>query len=286
LVSDQQDDGAGEEPEGEGPPETAETPEAAAPPEPTEQSEPETPPATTEQPMDIHKPKPIHSWRELATEFGVIVLGILTALGLEQAVESYHERERLEESTRAIEAQLRQGLAVAEVMGEIYDCQRQQLAVLSDAVGERDQTRVKSLLDQSRIYQNFPFNSSAWTTALASDVSNQFDERQREFYPGPFLVLEREAQWTSDYWRSFTRLTAYAQSGLAKSSAAADGAVREVAEMSSVIENMQGALGDYRRTVEQQLEIKASQDDVDALPIDHSFVAQCEAAAKAMARGG
>jgi hypothetical protein len=30
--------------------------------------------------MDIHKPKPIHNWREFLKEYAIIVLGVLTAL--------------------------------------------------------------------------------------------------------------------------------------------------------------------------------------------------------------
>jgi hypothetical protein len=34
--------------------------------------------------MAIHKPKPVHNWRELASEVGVIVVGIIIALTAEQ----------------------------------------------------------------------------------------------------------------------------------------------------------------------------------------------------------
>ena len=30
--------------------------------------------------MDVHKPKPVHSWRGLLSEVGIIVLGVLIAL--------------------------------------------------------------------------------------------------------------------------------------------------------------------------------------------------------------
>ncbi len=46
----------------------------------------ETPPPAETEPMDIHKPKAAHSWREFLTEIGTIVCGILIALGLEQLV--------------------------------------------------------------------------------------------------------------------------------------------------------------------------------------------------------
>jgi hypothetical protein len=35
--------------------------------------------------MHIHKPKPLHGIREFLSEIGVIVVGVLIALGLEQA---------------------------------------------------------------------------------------------------------------------------------------------------------------------------------------------------------
>jgi hypothetical protein len=40
--------------------------------------------------MDIHKAKPIHSWRQFLKEYAIIVIGVLTALGAEQAVEWVH----------------------------------------------------------------------------------------------------------------------------------------------------------------------------------------------------
>ncbi len=37
--------------------------------------------------MEVHKPKPVHGWREFAKEVGIIVLGVLIALAAEQTVE-------------------------------------------------------------------------------------------------------------------------------------------------------------------------------------------------------
>jgi hypothetical protein len=43
--------------------------------------------------MHIHLPKPLHGWREFVGEVGIIVIGVLIALGAEQAVETWHHRE-------------------------------------------------------------------------------------------------------------------------------------------------------------------------------------------------
>lgn len=46
--------------------------------------------------MDVHKPKPWHNWREFLAEIATIVIGVLIALGAEQAVEWLHWRREVE----------------------------------------------------------------------------------------------------------------------------------------------------------------------------------------------
>jgi hypothetical protein len=45
--------------------------------------------------MDVHKPKPVHGWRDFATEIVTIVIGVVIALGGEQIVEQIHWRGQL-----------------------------------------------------------------------------------------------------------------------------------------------------------------------------------------------
>ena len=42
--------------------------------------------------MHFHLPKPLHGWRQFAGEVGIIVVGVLIALGAEQLVASWHWR--------------------------------------------------------------------------------------------------------------------------------------------------------------------------------------------------
>jgi len=60
--------------------------------------------------MEIHKPKAAHSWREFLIEIGTIVTGILIALGLEQSIEAFHERQLAHEAQDAIDAEMRSDL--------------------------------------------------------------------------------------------------------------------------------------------------------------------------------
>lgn len=52
-----------------------------------------TPPSTTEpaqeHSLEIHKPKPVHNWRDFLKELGTIVLGIVIAIALEHLVQEW-----------------------------------------------------------------------------------------------------------------------------------------------------------------------------------------------------
>ena len=45
--------------------------------------------------MHFHVPKPLHGWRAFVGEVGIIVVGVLIALGAEQVVETLHWREEV-----------------------------------------------------------------------------------------------------------------------------------------------------------------------------------------------
>jgi len=52
--------------------------------------------------MEIHKPKPVHSWREFFKEYAIIVLGVLTALAAEQTVESLRQHADVRDMTQKL----------------------------------------------------------------------------------------------------------------------------------------------------------------------------------------
>jgi hypothetical protein len=56
--------------------------------------------------MEIHKLKPIHSWRDFAKELGTIVLGIVIAIGLEHLVESWNWEREVKDARQAIFAEM------------------------------------------------------------------------------------------------------------------------------------------------------------------------------------
>jgi hypothetical protein len=82
--------------------------------------------------MHIHLPKPLHDWRAFLGEVGVIVLGILIALTLEQLIESIHENRIAGEAREAVKAEVRENLWWLELRAQREPCIRRRLAELDD----------------------------------------------------------------------------------------------------------------------------------------------------------
>ena len=72
--------------------------------------------------MHFHLPKPMHGWRELVGEVGIIVVGVLIALGAEQLVETVHERRVANETRDAIRAEFNNSLASLALRGQSEPC--------------------------------------------------------------------------------------------------------------------------------------------------------------------
>jgi hypothetical protein len=64
--------------------------------------------------MRFKLPKPLHGWREFVGEVGIIVLGVLIALGAQQVVETIQTQQRIKETRAALDAELSRNLAAFE----------------------------------------------------------------------------------------------------------------------------------------------------------------------------
>lgn len=68
--------------------------------------------------MHFHLPKPIHGWRGFAGEVGIIVVGVLIALGAEQIVETIHWREQTRATREALYSDAVDNLGAAKFRQE------------------------------------------------------------------------------------------------------------------------------------------------------------------------
>jgi len=77
--------------------------------------------------MHVHLPKPLHGWREFVGEVGIIVVGVLIAIGAEQVVETLHWRNEARDFRVAINHELALNLGTFKVYVLQHECIRRRL---------------------------------------------------------------------------------------------------------------------------------------------------------------
>ncbi|MET3105597.1 hypothetical protein AAKU67_003152 [Oxalobacteraceae bacterium GrIS 2.11] len=142
--------------------------------------------------MDIHKPKPVHSWREFLSEICVIVTGIAIALGGEQAIEAIHWHHKVEAAEASIKAELGNNLRWALEVKQNAQCAKQFLDTFQTSVIAND-TQTISRLDALLGTDDGPFSPAPWSSdtfkaALGSQVGEHLPE-------GRMVAYSREFTW-------------------------------------------------------------------------------------------
>jgi len=80
--------------------------------------------------VHLHPPKPLHGWRAFVGEVGIIVLGVLIALGAEQVVQSVHQRGEARDAEQAIRGELEHDMALLRSHAETNTCVDARIAEL------------------------------------------------------------------------------------------------------------------------------------------------------------
>jgi hypothetical protein len=148
--------------------------------------------------LEIHKPKPVHNWRELASEVGVVVVGIIIALSAEQFLERlewHHKISRAEEQMR-LEMSGDDGPEVLQRVA-LADCVDHGLAEIRASVERADdRAAVVAAIGQVDIPRH-TYESDAYRAAEASGVLARLDPQRLDrwnYLYSTMPVLDRIAE--------------------------------------------------------------------------------------------
>lgn len=122
--------------------------------------------------MEVHRPKPFHGWRELSKEVGIIVLGVLIALGAEQIVQSVERHHRLAAAEEAMRLELVQDDG-PQAWGRylVHRCVDASLDAIRDGVERRvPRATLLGLIGRYRT-PFWTWDSLAFAAANSSDVA-------------------------------------------------------------------------------------------------------------------
>jgi hypothetical protein len=156
--------------------------------------------------MDIHKPRPVHNWRELLSELGVVVLGIAIALSGEQLIEHLHDKHKAEEARREIREEIGTNLGVLENREKIQTCIDRRLDYILGLLNTSEATYVApSWLGRP---QNWEMQQSRWQVATQAGRAPLLNATELAGYGFIYALFADVASDENSEQTSWTRLRA------------------------------------------------------------------------------
>ena len=158
--------------------------------------------------MHFHLPKPLHGWREFAGEVGIIVVGVLIALGAEQVVEELHQRAELHEAEDGMTAELRDDdLPQAYARAAVFNCYADQLDAIEAAVASGDRAKTQ-LLAQAYRPPTRTWDEEAWKAAMASQVVANAGAKRMMGWSTAYVMIPALAKRADDEQQELPHLWA------------------------------------------------------------------------------
>ena len=121
--------------------------------------------------MQVHIPKPLHGWREFAGEVGIIVLGVLIALGAQQVVETVRGSAQAREFREAVNDELAYDLGSYKQRLLLSPCVKERLAELDLVITSYRAGKPMPMQGLSRLPVGFSLRTSVWAGRTDDVVS-------------------------------------------------------------------------------------------------------------------
>ncbi len=144
--------------------------------------------------MEIHKVKPIHSWRDFLKELGTIVLGICIALAGEQVVEEFHWRSQVQEAREVIATEMASNLVGAIRRMRTVQCTEQRLDMLARILDQAAQSGSLPPVGYIGEPPRSRWLSGAWDSVVASQTATHFPRQQLAELSDIYKIVERSQE--------------------------------------------------------------------------------------------
>jgi hypothetical protein len=156
--------------------------------------------------MHFHLPKPLHGWREFIGEVGIIVIGILIALGGEQVVEAIHWREQVRLEREALQTEVVGNLDAVRLRLLLEPCVRVRLREVSRILDDAERGIQPKLA--TRVGFPLPSGASrgAWNIAVTGDALSHMPIQAQLDFSGAFANFENWDEIRREEFDAWTRL--------------------------------------------------------------------------------
>jgi len=163
--------------------------------------------------MDIRKPNPIHSWRELAREVGIIVLGVLIALAAEQAVEALRWAAAVRTAREALHREMAFNNGYFRDWISIAPCMEQRIAAVTVLLDDAAAGKHPVALGPANMEPGRLTLVAQWNAEQASQTLTHFPSEERTSLGAWYDLFQTMRNWIEQANTAWTHLGVLASKG-------------------------------------------------------------------------
>jgi hypothetical protein len=158
--------------------------------------------AAGETAIHVHLPKPLHGWRQFVGEVGIIVVGVLVALGAEQLVEAAHWRSEVAVFRQSLDTEIAIDLGGYKYRMRENGCVEHRLDELQQWLQSWREGHPAKLAGPIGIPASLSPNTSVWASRSADVVAHMpprtmfaYADLYDEFSNNEVHRLDERAAW-------------------------------------------------------------------------------------------
>ena len=138
--------------------------------------------------MHFHLPKPLHGWREFAGEVGIIVVGVLIALGAEQIVERWRWDQEVNEAQDDLRTELEGNLFNAQERVRLEPCIDRRLDQINEMI-DHPPAEPWKMLPCRNVAPIRVWSTSGWESAVADGAVAHMSRERRSQYANVYSFV-------------------------------------------------------------------------------------------------
>ena len=161
--------------------------------------------------MDFHLPKPLHGWREFAGEVGIIVIGVLIALGAQSVVQDLQAAADAHAFRETVDHEIGMNLFIYDVRSRQFSCDEKRAAELKSWLDRARSGKAVEALWPAAPQVLTPYRS-AWDNRDAQ-VFNHLPTEVRQKYAEFYDELSNNWSLMEGEQEQWVRLIPYAETG-------------------------------------------------------------------------
>lgn len=140
--------------------------------------------------MHVHKPKPVEGMIAFASEIGVIVVGVLIALGAEQIVDEMRWEHKVKVAEAGIQSEFSQRLGFAKETVDLKVCLAPYVDALETAIVHHDTASIQKLSKGSWPFVTRPWGTASWQAVVSTQVADHLERKRLDLYAFMAVSLE------------------------------------------------------------------------------------------------